>query len=257
MSEIILRRSLSASLLLKQAAVAVRVLSSGLASPGIGEKKRIHFNEQVEQCIALEMKGDDDEEPDSYVVHDSDDSDSDGGAVMMGRTNSKRKLSLMPSRRATPQASFSGDNKTIAMLPSTTLKYGESPETATEHGSDFSNSCKLSPSPPQGTPRPSSPILLGDDFEEDDAHADRQPPSAFANRKDSIPVTQEQFQNLHTSRSVLSLNGDPPGTPLCMFMPYEEDEDEVVSESLFEKVVDTINAARDIAYVIRNLGWRR
>jgi hypothetical protein len=249
--EIILQRSLSTSLLLKQA--AVRVLSSGLTSPSIGEKKRIHFNEQVKQCIALEMKGDDDEEPDSYDTHDSDDSDSDDGAVMMMRTNSKRKLPLTSSKRVTPQVSFSGDNKTIAMLPSTTLKYRESPETVMEHNSGFWHSCKLYPSLP---PRPSSPILLGDSFEEDDAHMDWQPPSAFANLRDSIAVTQEQLQNLHTSRPFPSLNGDPLGTPLCMFMPYEEDEDEVVLESLFEKVVDTINAAKDITYVIWNLGWR-
>jgi hypothetical protein len=257
MSEIILQRPLSASSLLKQAAVAVRVSSSGLASPSIGEKKCIHFNEQVEQCIALEIKGDDDEEPDLYAIHDCDNSDSDDGAVMMTRTNSKRKLTLMSSRGATLQANFSGGSKTIAMLPSTTLKYREctpeSPETAMEHGSGFWNSCKLSSS--QGTLRPSSRILLGDDFEEDDVHMDRQPPSAFANCKDSMAVTQEQLHNLHTSRSFSSLNGDPPGTPLCKFMPYEEDEDEVVSESLFEKVVDTINAAKDIAYVIRNVGW--
>ena len=257
MSEIILQRSLSASSLLKQAVVAVRVLSSGLASPDIGEKKRIHFNEQVEQCISLETKGNDDEEPDSYAIHDYDDSDLDDGAAMMTQTNSKRKLPLMSSRRATPQASFSGDSKTIAMLPSTTLKYGESSETAMEHDSGFWNSCKLSPSPLQGTPRPSSPILLRDDFEEDNAHIDRQPPSAFANRKDTMAVTKGQFQDLHTSRSFSSLNGDPPRTPLCMFMPYEEDEDEVVSERLFEKAVDMINAAKDIAYVIRNVGWRR
>src|ERR1700712_2430501 len=88
MSEIMLQRSLSASSLLKQAAAAVQaqqcerpgigratsdyvsfafstrrpsrentsllssISSSGLASPGTGEKKHIHFNEQVEQCIA-------------------------------------------------------------------------------------------------------------------------------------------------------------------------------------------------------------
>jgi hypothetical protein len=223
MSEIILPRSFSASLLLKQTSVAIRVLSSGLASPDIGEKKRIHFNEQVKQCIALEMKGDNDEEPDG----DSDDSDSDDGVVMMARTNTKWKLPLMSRRRATQQASFSGDSKTIAMLPSTTLKYREynpeSLETAREH-------------------------------EEDDAHMGQQPPSAFTNHKDSMTVTRAQFQNLHTSKSFSSLNGDLPGTPSCMFISHEDDEDEVVSESLFEKVVDTINAAKDIAYIIWNVG---
>jgi hypothetical protein len=227
----------------------------GLASPSFEEKKHIHFNEQVEQYIALEIKGDDDEEPTSYDIHDEEDSDSDDGAIMMKMSNSKRKLPLM---WATPQTSFSGDSKTIAMLPSTTLKYGEhnleSPDTAMEHSSGIRNSGKLSPSPCQGTLRPSSRTLLGVNFEEDDAHMDRQPRSAFASRRDSIAITQEQFQNLQTSRSFSSLNGDPPSTPLCMFMPSEEDEDEVVSESLLEKVVDAINAVKDIAYVIWNVG---
>jgi hypothetical protein len=249
MLEVILQRSLSASSLLKLA--AVRVLSSGLASPTLGEKKRIHFNEQVEQYIALEIKDDDDAESDSYAIHDYDDSDSDDGAIMMKMTNSKRKL---PPMSATLQASFNSDNKMIVMLPSTTLKYREynpeSPGTGMEYDSGFWNSCKLSP-PLQGTHRPSSPVLLWDDFEENDVHMDQQRPSAFANRKDSMTVTQEQFQTLHTYRSFSNLNGDPLGTFLCMFMPYE---DEVVSESLFGKVINTINAVKDIAYVIWNVG---
>jgi hypothetical protein len=185
------------------------------------------------------MKGDNDEEPDLDAIHDSDDSDSDDGVVMMAWTNTKWKSPLMSCRRATQQASFSGDSKTIAILPSTTLKYGEynpeSLEAAREH-------------------------------EEDDAQMDRQPPSAFDNHKDSIAVTREQFQNLHISKSFSSLNGDLPGKPLCMFISHEEDEDddddddedededEVDSESLFEKVVDAVNAAKDITYVIWNVG---
>jgi hypothetical protein len=186
MSQIIFQRSLSTSSLLKQIA-AVRVLSSVLASPGIGEEKRISFNEQVEQRIALEMKGNDDDETDSNDTHDYDNSDSDNGVVMMARTKSKQKLPPMSSRRAAPQASHNGDSKTIAMLPSTTLKYGEyaleSPETAIEHGNCFWNSCKPSLSPRPGTLRPSKPssrILLGDDLYEDDADVDQQPPSAVA-----------------------------------------------------------------------------
>jgi hypothetical protein len=41
-----------------------------------------------------------------------------------------------------------------------------------------------------------------------------------------------------------------------MFMPYEEDEDEVVAAGLFGQVVDTVNTARGIAHVICNVGWR-
>ena len=243
------------------------ISSSGLASPGNGEKKHIHFNEQVEQCIALEMKGDDDDEPEAYAIHDYDDSDSDDGGIMMKRSNSKRKLPPLHSKRTTPRQSFSAESKTIAMLPSTTLKYRadtpEPPETAMKHSNGFWNGSKLSPSPSQETLRPSKPsacIILGNDEDEDDEDMNWQPPSAFANRKDSVAVSQERFQTLQTSGSSSSLTGEPSGmrrTPSGMFMPYEEDEDDVISEGLFGKVVDTVNTAKDIAHVIWNVGWRR
>ena len=300
-----LQRSLSSSSLLKQAAAAVQaqqsvnggierpvlgratssyayplssrrlsrenvsmlssVSSSGLATPGTGEKKHIHFNEQVEQCIALDMKGEDDNEPEpSYPSHDYDDSDSDDGGIMMKRSSSTKKLPPLQSKKIQRQNSAT-DNKTIAMLPSTTLKYRadtpEPPETAMKHSNGFWNGSKLSPSPSQETLRPSKPatrILLWDD-EEDDEDMDWQPPSAISNRKDNIAVTQER-QNLQKSGSSSSLTGEPSGmrrTPSGMFMPYEEDEDDVVSEGLFGKVVDTVNTAKDIAHVIWNVGWRR
>lgn len=304
MSEIMLQRSLSSSSLLKQAAAAVQaqqserrterpfigrttsdyiafpfssrrrsrentsvlpsISSSGIASP-TGEK-HIHFNEQVEQCIALEMKGEEDDEVDSYAVNDDYDSDSDDGAIMMKRGNLKRKLPMM-KKAPTPRNSFSNDSKTIAMLPSTTLKYREDTpepqETAMKHSNGFWSSGKLSPSPSQETLRPSKPstrILLSDEDEDDEVDMDWQPPSAFANRKDSVSVTQDRMGGLHTSGSSSSLNAEPSGmrrTPSGMFMPYEEDEDDVVSEGLFGKVVDTVNTAKDIAHVIWNVGWRR
>ena len=243
------------------------ISSSGIASPGTGEKKHIHFNEQVEQCIALDMKGDDEEEPEAYAVHDYSDSDSDDGAIMMKRSDSKRKLPPLHSKTTTPRASFSAESKTIAMLPSTTLKYRqdtpEPQETAMKHSNGFWNGSRLSPSPSQETLRPSKPstrILLGPDEDDDDADMDWQPPNGFANRSDSVSITQERFQSLHTSGSNSSLTGEPSGmrrTPSGMFMPYEEDEDDVVSEGLFGKVVDTVNTAKDIAHVIWNVGWRR
>jgi hypothetical protein len=241
------------------------ISSSGLASPGSTDRKHIHFNEQVEQCIALDMKEDDDEEAEAHAIYD-DDSDSDDGGIMMKRSNLNKRLPPL-HRSTTPRPSFSADNKTIAMLPSTTLKYREDTpepqETALKHSSNgFWSGSNLSPSPSQETLRPSKPstrILLGDDEEDDDM--DWQPPNAFANRKDSMAVTQERFNNpMLTSGSSSSLNGEPSGmrrTPSGMFMPYEEDEDDVVSEGLFGKVVDTVNTAKDIAHVIWNVGWRR
>ncbi len=242
------------------------VSSSGITSRD-GDQKHIHFNEQVEQCIALDIKGEDDDDHYSYAVHDYDDSDSDDGGIMMKRSNSKRKLPPFQKKKTTPRQSFSAESKTIAMLPSTTLKYRadtpEPTETAMKHSHGFFMGNKLSPSASQATLRPSKPssrMLLGDDEEDeedDDVDIDWQPPSAFANRKDSVAVTQDR---LLASNSSSSLNGEPSGmrrTPSGMFMPYEEDEDDVVSEGLFGKVVDTVNTAKDIAHVIWNVGWRR
>ncbi|KAI9746009.1 MAG: hypothetical protein M1818_000690 [Claussenomyces sp. TS43310] len=299
-SEIMLQRSLSASSLVKQAAAAVQaqsdqrpsvnrvnsdyvsfsfssrrtsrentsvhpsISSSGLTSP-CAERKHIHFNEQVEQCIALDMKGDEEEEAEPTPVHNAYDSDSDDGGIMMKSTKSTKKLPAMRPKLPA-RSSYTSDSKTIAMLPSTTLKYRqdtpEPAETAMKHSNAFWNTGKLSPSPSQETLRPSNPsqrILLGDD-DDDDADMDWQPPNTFLTRRDSVSVAQERLQNLHTSDSSSSLTGEPCGmrrTPSGMFMPYEEDEDDVVSEGLFGKVVDTVNTAKDIAHVIWNVGWRR
>jgi hypothetical protein len=127
-----------------------------------------------------------------------------------------------------------------------------------KHSSGFWNGSKLSPSPSQETLRPSKPstrILLGEE-EDDDADMDWQPPDAFSNHKD-MAGSQERFQSLQRTGSSSSLTGEPSGmrrTPSGMFMPYEEDEDDVVSEGLFGKVVDTVNTAKDIAHVIWNVG---
>jgi hypothetical protein len=89
-------------------------LSSGLASPRTGEDKHIHFNEQVEQCIALEMTNDEDEE-----IAIWDDSDSDDGVLMMKR---KSKLPSTGKSQVSQRTSHGADGKMIVILPSTTLK---------------------------------------------------------------------------------------------------------------------------------------
>ena len=37
-------------------------------------------------------------------------------------------------------------------------------------------------------------------------------------------------------------------------MPYEEEQDDVVSNSLFAKVANLVNTAKDMAYVLWNVG---
>jgi hypothetical protein len=118
--------------------------STGISSPGV-ERKHIHFNYKVEQCIAVEVKGDDD--------------DNDGD--ISTDTNSEDEIIMKldsPRKTAKKGSSLLSDGKTIAMLPSTTLKHQEHilelPETAMHYTSSVLHSHLVSPFSPQETARP-------------------------------------------------------------------------------------------------------
>lgn len=290
MSEIMLQRSLTAASLLKQATAAVQAQetrgvlrpqlgrantdydtypfssrrmsqgnsssvadstdSSGITSPS-AERKHIHFNEHVEQCIAVDVKGDDDDDMDFDRF--GDDSDSSDG-VMMKRMRSKKRV---PSKRRSKRAA-SADGKIIAMLPSTTLKEDtpEPKETAMKHSTGPSRGSLLSPSSSQETLRPakqSNRFYFG---EEDDDMEDTilGPDSEWRSAS-----TEQYGSGVDRSGSTGSLFDEPAGmrrTPSGMFMPYEEDE-APAGEGIFGRVIDTVNTARDIAHVIWNVGWRK
>ncbi|KAI0877618.1 hypothetical protein GGS24DRAFT_107039 [Hypoxylon argillaceum] len=305
MSEVMLQRSLSSSSLLKQAAAAVQAqqkggtsrigrpilhrahtdlvtfpfskrrrsrvntsllpsnATSGLASPAT-ERRHIHFDEQVKQCIAVEVKGDDDDEDefDSYRWR-YDDSDSDDGAIMMKTTKTGKKPIYLRKKVSTNNNS---ESKTIAMLPSTTLKYREDspappPESAIKHSTGIVKSPTISPSSSQETLRPSKPSgaffkFGSDDDDEDDSSEDNEPSTS------STPTDEPPRQSgLHRSTSIGDLRDEerPAGmrrTESGMFMPYEEGEAQP-NDGIIGRVIDTVNTARDIAHVIWNVGWRR
>jgi len=299
MSEIMLQRSISSSSLLKQAAAAVQAqqkdgnnriprpilhrahtdlvtfpfsqrrrsrantslfpstATSGAASPAT-ERKHIHFDEQVKQCIAVDVKGDDDEEEDADPYWNYN-SDSDDGAIMMKTTKSRKKPIYL--RKKTPSNS-NNESKTIAMLPSTTLKYREDspvpPDSAMKHSTR--NSPTISPSSSQETLRPSKAsggFFFGDDNEEDEDDEDDEignEPTKSSNGGDG-----SSRPGLHRTTSTSSLEGDPAGmrrTESGMFMPYEEGGPQP-NDGIIGRVIDTVNTARDIAHVIWNVGWRR
>lgn len=270
MSEVMLQRSILSASLLKQAAAAVHAQerrgiltnksrtddciavplssrhmsvtsnstlesteSSGLSSP-YPERKHIHFNEKVEQCIAVEIKGDDDDmEMETYNNDDSSDSD-DG--FMMKRVKSKKRG--IPVRKAKRNANC----ETIAALPPTILKYREDtpepPETAMKH----SRSPILSPSSSQETLRPAKQANRFYFGEEDDEDND-------------ISVTGSGWR----SPPVESAPDEASGlrrTASGMLMPYEAGETPT-GEGIIGRVIDTVNTARDIAHVIWNVGWRK
>ncbi|KAF4982570.1 hypothetical protein FZEAL_1835 [Fusarium zealandicum] len=288
MSEVMLQRSLSTASLLKQATAAVKAQetrgilrphlgrsatdylaypfssrrlsgdsssvapsteSSGITSPN-SERKHIHFNEQVEQCIAVEVKGEDEEEIDPARY--GDDSDSDDGVMMKRMKTKKRPLSRRKTLKSKP-----AEGKTIAMLPSTTLKYledtSESRDTAMKH----SRSPLVSPSSSQETLRPakqSGKFFFGEDEDDDSLDDALLSPSGW-----SSPPAEGINGGLNRSISAGSLCEEPIGmrrTPSGMFMPYEEGEAQT-GDGIFGRVIDTVNTARDIAHVIWNVGWRK
>lgn len=240
--------------------------SSGDRSPFEYPKRHIRFDEKVEQCIAVEGKdgefGDESSE-DERPNNDSDSDSSDDGIVMMRRPKRKR-----PARK--PLSRSTSSSRTIEKLPSTTLKNKTElveppPQPAASLTRSWSSS-KLPQSASQETLKPSNPsknhILPPDDEESEELDSDDTESlrlSAFANRRDSVAV--------HRSRT----SGSPSTTPSededetpgmrrsasGMFMPYEEDEDDIVAAGLFGKVSDTLNTAKDIAHVIWNVGWRK
>ncbi|KAI1431458.1 hypothetical protein GGR50DRAFT_699946 [Xylaria sp. CBS 124048] len=312
MSEIMLQRSLSSSSLIKQAAAAVQAqqkgstrplgrpilhrahtdfvtfpfskrrksrentsilpstATSGLASPAT-ERKHIHFDEQVKQCIAVDIKGDDDEDEDEQARWKYYDSDSDDGAIMMKPSQSGKKPIYL--RKKAPTSS-TNESKTIAMLPSTTLKYrADSPaptDSAVKHSTGVLKSPTISPSPSQETLKPSKPSSIffyhDDDSEENLAGPSSRPTRADEPRTSvSCPVEEPSDQpSLRRSNSVSNLRKEggeeqPAGmrrTESGMFMPYEEGETQA-NDGIIGRVIDTVNTARDIAHVIWNVGWRR
>lgn len=233
--------------------------SSGLQSPS--ERRHIHFNNEVEQCIAVDSKEDDEvEEEGPQSTPSEDDEDDDEGVVMMKQVPSRAKI----SNRSTPRNSFSNESKTIKPLPSTTLKYrGDTPEpneAQQMHGLNrfWPTRKTLSPSPSQETlrpPRPQANFLLDDDDEDVDIQWQ---PSSYMNTAPSFSDTSSSHYTDPHSEDEYDPGPGMRRTPSGMFMPYDEDEEEAaMNNSLFGRVVDTVNTARDIAHVIWNVGWRR
>ncbi|KAI8417385.1 hypothetical protein FOFC_03698 [Fusarium oxysporum] len=107
---------------------------TGISSPGV-ERKHIHFNYKVKQCIAVEVKDDDDDD-DCDI---STDTNSEDGIIM------KLDRSRKPVKDGN---SLLSEGKTIAMLPSTTLKHREHiqiPETVIRYTASALHSHRVSP----------------------------------------------------------------------------------------------------------------
>jgi hypothetical protein len=224
--------------------------STAITSPSV-ERKHIHFNEHVEQCIAVDVNGGNDEEKDVDSDRYDRNSDPDIG-FMMKRIKIKKRAPLASKR--TIAKTMSDDAKTIAMLPSTTLKYGEDTPEPRETAMKHSRSRLMSLASSQEALRPTTqPVkfFLGEEDILDDAILS--PHSGCAS-----PPAEGAGIGLHRSASSSGVCDEPAGmrrTPSGMFMPYDEN-DLTPGDGIFAQLIDTINTARDIAHVIWNAGRR-
>ncbi|KAL9085064.1 MAG: hypothetical protein Q9159_004879 [Coniocarpon cinnabarinum] len=238
--------------------------SSGVVSPDTaGAKRRIRFDNNVEQCIAVDFKegGLEEEANPAWMRACSDEESDDDMPIIKTKPQKKKSISSSSSSRA----SFSSESKGIVKLPSTTLKYHqEEPDCKGHMASQFKPlrspafSPALSPSPSQETLKPakeSSQFLLGGEDGED-GHAPASMPTRFRHLKqDSLSGhthTLQRDDDAHYEQNGLRR------TNSGMFMPFEEGEDDsMASNSLIGRITETVNTAKDICYVLYNVGWRK
>lgn len=214
-------------------------------------KRHIHFNNKVEQCIAINDGG---RGGCKYGKAFPEDSDSEDDMLMMKPVANKAR----PRRPSTPRNSFTNESKTIAMLPSTTLKYrGDTPDPIKQQDKSkdglWTKGFKIPQCPSQETIKPSnsSSNFLVDD-EDDELDTNWQPSSG---RRDSILLHRSSSYNSNADDEDAEERNGLRRTPSGMFMPYD-DEDDSSNTGILGKVIDTVNTAKDIAHVIWNVGWR-
>ncbi|WZH40860.1 hypothetical protein QYS62_001798 [Fusarium acuminatum] len=225
--------------------------SSGIKSPNC-ERKHTRFNERVEQYIAVEFKGVDHDSDVLDTGRYGDDSDPDDGVMMKRR---KTRKPLLVQQKAFESKPAKGE--TIAMLPPTTLNYREdAPEprgTASKHSRN-----PIMPSSSQDILRPTKQPRLIFDGEE---RVDGSLGDVLLNPRTGWPSSPAEDANggLPRSLSPQSLCEAPAGmrrNPSDIFMPYEEGGVSS-TDGIIERIIGTINTARDIAHIIWSVGRRK
>lgn len=233
--------------------------TSGPTTPNHGERKHVRFDEKVEQCIAVERKGvDEDYEEDfnrnPWAKYRDDDSLPKNGVLMMERSRRQRPLS-----RTNWKTSIGGEDKTIAKLPSAAFKYRTDSPAVTKqlptHSLEPSWSSRLSPSPYQVNVRPSrsSNFPLPED-EEDIAF---NPSGAYKVARVCRPSSSGPYP-IHSDELPIEVSDSSVSRrkTLVIFVPLE-DEDEIPQQpGTIGRIVETVNRARDIAHVIWNFRGR-
>jgi hypothetical protein len=260
--EIMLRLSPSSALLLNPSAFRQGIgnecpsaTTSRERSPAAIEKRHIHFYDKVEQFIAMGVEdADDDEDTREIYSYDDDSSSDDGFLIMKGPLKPKF---LQQNNRNCSQTSFSPKNRTIAILPSTTLKSGVDTLDPTELKTrdDERLSWYLSP---ETFPLAESATDIPLESHDEIADVSWNLPSAFANHKNRISIAHDGLlQNSSWETNGCEEHRQLSCNPRGMSMLCNEGDNDVVAAGLFGRVTDAMNTAKDIAYVLWNVGWEK
>jgi len=108
---------------------------------------------------------DDEKKGESYAIYDEDDSSSDNGLTVVKGPSKPNKSNRR--NQSSSQSSFSAGNRSIAMLPSTMLKFGENAPELIEPVTKIGDELFPSPSPESLRPSQSSSMILLDSDDED------------------------------------------------------------------------------------------
>lgn len=214
---------------------------SDVTSPS--ERRHIHFNNEVVQCIAVDSR-DEYEDHNGWVTASNIDLSSDVMDIT-GNTS--------PSFSSTSK-SLCHEKKTIAPLPSTTLKCRPEPSEPPAntlmqrwfgtHSSPWASFAQSRDA--QNAPVPCANFLMGYDGYDDSNDgfdASWQPSQFVGRREDEMDLDQDfDYDTDLASSGMFSSLGD-----------YGE----ASNAGVFDRVLDTVNTAKDIAHVIWNVGWRQ
>jgi hypothetical protein len=218
------------------------------------KRRHIHFDDKVVQFIGVvdAEDGEDGEHGvESYPASEDDESSSDDGVLMM-RGSSKL---VIPKKcnRTSPRCSFNDGGSSIAMLPCTKLRDCEDAQELTrlavKQQSGLRNS-GLSQFPLLRQ----YPKILGD-TDGEDAGISRRPPGASGMNK-AVARAPLSDQNASSKVNAGGERTNLHSAHSGIFMTSREGADDMEAVSLLSWVADTVNTAKDIAFVIRNVGWR-
>lgn len=233
---------------------------SDIGSPN--ERRHIHFNNEVVQCIAIEAK----EEGEDYGEWPMglEDGLFSGNVAMTNQMLSNTAA----SNRCSPRNNPGHQNKTIAPLPSTTLRGDTTPEPPASSFIErwFGSRSSTSPSPttpPKDSRRSSEPsanFLLDDD--DDDYDSNDGFDFSWQSNWQSKQVSSTSFQSRPYSVNPEDDGEDGLEMDRYFHLTYSDmfslgEYSESPNAGIFDRVLDTVNTAKDIAHVIWNVGWRR